>query len=680
MRAPRLSMLRRPRAPSTALGILVAASFIAVETVAVVLLKHLNPGEAFETLYLLGVLVVSTVWGVGLATATSVASAIALDYFRNWPTAHFMPFVLENEVAIVVFLFVALSTNFVAGLARARAVEADQRGREASLLFQQQAALRRVATLVANGVGPSAVFAAVAEEMARCLRVVHAMVLRSEPDGAVVVAVYDERLSRRLPVGERLTLEGDNVTGGVLRTGRVVRMDSYENAPGSTGARMRQLGLRGAVGAPVVVDGRVWGAATVGSVGPEPLPPDTEARISDFADLVATTISNAAARAELRASNDSLGVLAEQQAALRRVATLVARGVRPAQVFAAVADEMARCLDVADSEVVRYDGNDAAIILASYNAFGLQTLQVGERVTLEGDNVATMVLQTARAARMDHYENAAGSLSARVRELGMHSVAAAPVIVDGRVWGAAFVSSRRPEPLPPDIEERIADFADLVATALANAATGAELIASRARIVAAGDNARRRLERDLHDGAQQRLVSLGVQIRAFEASMPGELGVFKQQLSEIVSGLTGVSKDLQEISRGIHPAILSRGGLSPALKTLARRSTVPVRLDVAIDRRLPDPTEVAAYYVVAEALTNTAKHAQASEVDVRVETKNGNLGIVIRDDGIGGANSGKGSGLVGLKDRVEALGGRMQITSQPGNGTSLHATIPLEVE
>jgi len=230
------------------------------------------------------------------------------------------------------------------------------------------------------------------------------------------------------------------------------------------------------------------------------------------------------------------------------------------------------------------------------------------------------------------------------------------------------------------IEERVADFADLVATALANAAAGAELIASRARIVAAGDNARRRLERDLHDGAQQRLVSLGLQIRAFEASMPAELGAFKQQLSEIMAGLTGVSNDLREISRGIHPAILSRGGLGPALKTIARRSTVPVRLDVAIDRRLPDPTEVAAYYVVAEALTNTAKHAQASEVDVRVETKNGNLGIVIRDDGIGGADSGKGSGLVGLKDRVEALGGRMQITSQPGNGTSLHATIPLEIE
>jgi len=232
--------------------------------------------------------------------------------------------------------------------------------------------------------------------------------------------------------------------------------------------------------------------------------------------------------------------------------------------------------------------------------------------------------------------------------------------------------------MPADTEARVGDFADLVATAIANAATRSELIASRARIVAAADDARRRLERDLHDGAQQRLISLGLQLRMAEESAPPELDDFKQQLSRILSGLTGVSADLQEISRGIHPAILSKGGLSPALKTLARRSAVPVTLDLRIDRRIPDSAQVAAYYVVAEALTNTAKHARASEVNVGVETEGGSLRVLIRDDGVGGANSHNGSGLIGLQDRVEALGGHLHVTSPPQSGTSLRVTIPLD--
>jgi signal transduction histidine kinase len=217
----------------------------------------------------------------------------------------------------------------------------------------------------------------------------------------------------------------------------------------------------------------------------------------------------------------------------------------------------------------------------------------------------------------------------------------------------------------------------LVAIAIANAATRAELVASRARIVTAGDEARRRLERDLHDGAQQRLVSLGLQLRVAEEAVPPELDEFRGQLAQVLAGLTGVSADLQEISRGIHPAILSRGGLGPALKTLARRSSVPVDLDLTLDRRLPDSIEVAVYYVVAEALTNAAKHAAASLVNVGVDTNDATLRLLIRDDGIGGADSRKGSGLIGLQDRVEALGGHMDIASPPGSGTSVHISIPL---
>jgi signal transduction histidine kinase len=210
-------------------------------------------------------------------------------------------------------------------------------------------------------------------------------------------------------------------------------------------------------------------------------------------------------------------------------------------------------------------------------------------------------------------------------------------------------------------------------------ASNVELTASRVRIVAAVDDARRRLERDLHDGAQQRLVSLGLELRAAEASMPADLRPLREQISDIVSGLAGVSQDLQEISRGIHPAILSKGGLGPALKSVARRSAVPVELDVAVDRRLPESAEVAAYYVVAEALTNATKHAQASQVVVCVKAEGANLRLSIRDDGIGGADSHKGSGLIGLTDRVEALGGHMQISSPAGRGTTLLADIPLEV-
>jgi signal transduction histidine kinase len=207
----------------------------------------------------------------------------------------------------------------------------------------------------------------------------------------------------------------------------------------------------------------------------------------------------------------------------------------------------------------------------------------------------------------------------------------------------------------------------------------AELTASRARIVTAADGARRRFERDLHDGAQQRLISLGLQLRSAETSVPPELRSLKEQISGVVGGLTGVAEDLQEISRGIHPAILSRGGLGPALKTLARRSTVPVVLDLGVDRRLPEPTEVAAYYVVSEALTNAAKHAQATEVNVSAQDDGLNLCLSIRDDGIGGADFAKGSGLIGLRDRVEALGGQMDVQSRHGSGTSLLVKIPFDV-
>jgi signal transduction histidine kinase len=241
---------------------------------------------------------------------------------------------------------------------------------------------------------------------------------------------------------------------------------------------------------------------------------------------------------------------------------------------------------------------------------------------------------------MDSHADAAGPAAAQIRELGLRSGVGAPIIVDGRLWGVAVVGESRREPLPPDTEERVGDFADLVATAIANVQAHAELTASRVRIVTAADDARRRIERDLHDGAQQRLVSLGLELRTVEAYVPPELQKLKNQISQLVTSVVGVSKDLQELSRGIHPAILSRGGLGPALNTLARRSAVPVEL---------------------------------------VDTDAESLHLSIEDDGVGGADAAKGTGLIGLADRVEAIGGRMTISSQLGSGTSLLVTIPFEV-
>jgi signal transduction histidine kinase len=330
------------------------------------------------------------------------------------------------------------------------------------------------------------------------------------------------------------------------------------------------------------------------------------------------------------------------------------------------------------STLVRYEADGAATLLAARHVPERMKLRVGDRVSLTGENVAAVVQRTGRASRMNSHDNASGPAAAYIRELGVRSAVGAPIIVDSRLWGAAIVGSTRPEPLPPDTESRVGDFADLVATAIANAQTRAELTASRARIVAAGDEARRRFERDLHDGAQQRLVSLGLELRTAEASVPPELRPLKEQISHVVTGLSGVSEDLREISHGIHPAILSKGGLGPALKTLARRSAVPVELELGVERPLPESAEVAAYYVVAEALTNAAKHARASQVNVCVDTEDSSLRLSIRDDGIGGADAANGSGLTGLIDRVDALRGTMAISSQPGRGTSLLVTIPIE--
>jgi signal transduction histidine kinase len=253
----------------------------------------------------------------------------------------------------------------------------------------------------------------------------------------------------------------------------------------------------------------------------------------------------------------------------------------------------------------------------------------------------------------------------------------APISVGGRLWGVVIVASETDQLLSPDTETRLAGFTELIAMALANAEAQAALTASRVRLVAAADAARRRIERDLHDGAQQQLTSLALELRAARAAVPHEADELAADVDGVATEITGVLADLSEIARGLHPAALAEGGLGPALKALARRSAVPVRLDLRAEGRYQEPVEITVYYVVAEALTNVAKHAQASLVEVAVEAGQGSLLIRVRDDGRGGADITGGSGLVGLMDRVEALGGRLRVQIAPGAGTTLQAAIPL---
>ena len=366
-------------------------------------------------------------------------------------------------------------------------------------------------------------------------------------------------------------------------------------------------------------------------------------------------------------------MVAEEQAALRRVATLVAEGASPADIFEAVAEELGRLVESDRTLVARYETDDTVTILAGWSRTGPPP-PVGVRGHIDEHSVTNMVRRTGSAARMDALPDDPDSLAALV---GNRSAVGAPITVSGRLWGLMVVGSGSDEPPPPGTEERLTKFTELVATAIANAEAQAELTASRARIVATADETRRRIERDLHDGAQQRLVTLALRLRAAQSSVPPDQRELDAELDAVALGLGSALEELREFARGIHPAILAEGGLGPALKALARRSAVPVRLDVHVDRRLPEPIEVAAYYVVSEALANAAKHAGSAAVAVDVADNDAVLRIGVRDDGVGGASFVAGSGLVGLKDRVEAVGGRISLASPSGQGTSIEVELPL---
>jgi signal transduction histidine kinase len=378
----------------------------------------------------------------------------------------------------------------------------------------------------------------------------------------------------------------------------------------------------------------------------------------------------------LEADRERLRRLADEQTALRRVATLVARGVPPAETFVAVTREVGLLSGADLARMERYEPDGTVTGVAGWSRHEEQ-LAVGTRFALEGVSIAALTRETRGPVRVDSFAEASGPIAEEARAVGIRSSVGTPIYVAGRLWGVIAASSKSDVPFAPETESQMAEFTELVATAIANAESREELRASRARIVAASDHTRRRIERDLHDGVQQRLVSLSLALRAAEARIPDGLREVEEELEQVVAGLGGVLEDLREISRGIHPAILAEGGLAPALKTLARRSAIPVDLDVRVRDRLPDRFEVAAYYSVSEVLTNAAKHSQASVVRIDVATRDGTLYVSLRDDGVGGADPAGGSGLIGLRDRVEALGGTLSLRSPRGEGTSLEIEFPL---
>jgi signal transduction histidine kinase len=512
-------------------------------------------------------------------------------------------------------------------------------GANMSALLEKQAALQRVATLVARRVAPDEVFAAVAREAGLLLGVDAVHIGRYERDDTMAIVASWGRTAEHVPVGMRV----------------------------ATADMLRELGVRSTVGAPIVVGESLWGVICASSKDDKRLPVDTESKLAAFTELVAPAMSSVQARAET-------GRLVDQLVALRRVARLVTRVSSPVEVFAAATEEVGRLLDVEDTTLIRYELDGTATVVASWG--GLDTaIAVGERWSLAGENVSAAVRRTGLPARIDDYADPAGPRAAFLRTRGIRSAVAAPVVVDGRLWGAMIAASQRAQPLPASTESRIGEFTELVATAISNIEARSELAASRARIVAATDEERRRVVRDLHDGAQQRLVHTVMTLKLAREAVHGEPDRCAALVTEALENAEQATVELRELAHGILPGVLTHGGLRAGVQALASRMPVPVDNGVAVGR-LPDALEATAYFVVAEALTNVAKHARARRAAVTARIEDGKLAVRVRDDGVGGARR-DGSGLLGLADRLAVLDGQLRVESPAGGGTLVAAAIPL---
>jgi PAS domain S-box-containing protein len=528
---------------------------------------------------------------------------------------------------------------------------------QADRLAGEQTALRRVATLVAKEAPLEEVFAAVAEELAHVLGDAECALFRDEGDGTAGAVA---RAGGGTSAGTRPTLDGDGVIAAALREGRACRVD--EDAPSGP-----EQAIRSAVACPVIVRGRVWGAMGAASCGAEPLSPGTEARIGQFADLVATAIANADDRAEVAR-------LAQEQAALRRVATLVAEGAPPPAVFDAVATEIVGLLGADGATLCRYESGEEITIVA-HRGRNPELLPPGTRTSDTGESVTALVRRSQRPARIESYDGATGAAAALLGRSGVRASVAAPVVVNGRLWGAAIANWEGENAPSAASEERMAQFAALLDTAIANADSRDQLTASRARLLTAGDDARRRVVRDLHDGAQQRLVHAIIALKLARQALAEGDGRAESLVGEALEQTEHGNAELRALAHGILPPVLTRGGLRRAIDAMVGRLDLPVDADVTSER-FGEEVEASAYFFVAEALTNVVKHAHAGRAEVTASAEHGMLHVTVRDDGIGGADP-VGHGLVGIADRLIALGGRFEVDSPAGGGTRLAASLPL---
>ena len=536
-----------------------------------------------------------------------------------------------------------------------------------ALLAAREASLRRIATLVAGGAASAEVFAAIAREVARVLGVSLVVIWRYEPDRpATVVGAWADR-PHPFQAGTTWPVEERTVALLLPEMDRPSWIEDFGEIGGTIPDAIAETGIRSGSGAAIIVDGDLWGVMGAGVGESEPVLDHIEDRLAEFTELVATTISNST-------TTEKLARLAAEQAALRRVATLVAREAPPAEVFAVVAEELGRLLDVDATRVVRYEDDDTATVVSTWGRLS-EVVPGATRLPLGGVNVISMVSDTGRPARIDDYGIATGVISEWGRRLDARSAVGGPIVVSGRLWGAMIVTSREPEPMPAGTEAWIEAFAELVATAIANIEARSELAASRARIVAATDEERRRVVRDLHDGAQQRLVhtviTLKLAVQALEAERPSAPALVTEALDQALQA----NVELRELAHGILPSALTQGGLRAGVEALASRAPVAVEQDVSVGR-LPAAVEATAYFVVAEALTNVAKYARAGRAAVTARLEDGELRVQVRDDGVGGARP-DGSGLLGLRDRLDALDGRLRVESPLEGGTLIAAEIPV---
>jgi signal transduction histidine kinase len=439
-----------------------------------------------------------------------------------------------------------------------------------------------------------------------------------------------------------------------------------------------RLGPRGAATAVLIVCSiTVWNTAQ--NDGPFVRDSLTQSLLSTQMFIAVSAITSmllAAVTAERARAEVAQRALAGEQAALRRVATLVAGEASPSRVFEQVTEEVGRLLGLQGANVMQYDGLRTATVVGAWADDGPPRFPVGADLDVDGDTVVARVVRTGQAARVD-YAEAGGTLAATLLGAGYRHAVAAPVNVGGRIWGVLAAASTSADPLPKGIEQRLCDFADLVAQALANADAYEKLAASRARLVEVGDAERQRLERNLHDGAQQRLVSVALGLNMVNARLEKDPAAASEMLATAQTELARGLDELRELARGIHPVVLTDRGLGPALQALVARAPLPVELADMPDERLDAQVEAAAYYVVAEAVTNVAKYAHASHATVTIGRANGTATVTVSDDGIGGADPTDGSGLRGLAARVEALNGRLEVDSPRGGGTRITAEIPL---